>query len=127
MEERRKYERIEISIPIKVKFREGKVCEGKSINISFGGLYAVFDQSISCHGGEKCNISLMLEGEDGIPIDFKGKVNHIEEKRTGFTFLCIQGLDCYEHFKNLMVANSKDPDMLLKELAEQPGLLLEDE
>jgi len=126
MEEKRKNKRIPITLDIQIILSTGEKYKGKTINLSFGGVMARFQENVAIKPESLCKMILLLEaGEEYIELNFKAKAVHIKENILGFSFLYIIDLDGYKHFKNLMVFNSDDPDELLNELEEHPGMLID--
>jgi len=123
MKEKRKHTRIPLEIEANIKYAE-KSLKGKTKNISFGGVYIEL-KDISCFTPEDiCDVTLILKNEMSVNISFKCKIIHIFESGMGMQFKSIEGIDCYEHFKNLMVFNSKEPEKLLEELEKHPGIIM---
>ena len=125
MKEKRKHTRIPLKFNLEVKTADGRTFEGYTKDISFGGTRITLTDKNDLKIDQECTVSLILQTEPGPKIDFNCRVIHIHKSDLGLKFLSIEGLDSYDHFKNLMVFNHKQPDHLLKELEEHPGLIVE--
>ncbi|MBN1798766.1 MAG: PilZ domain-containing protein [Spirochaetales bacterium] len=125
MEDKRKHTRLPLKFNIQVKTADGRIVDGYTKNISFGGTCIVLQGKTDLKSGQEITITLLLQPERGLSINFNCQVIHTSKKNAGLKFLSIEGLESYEHFKNLMVYNHKQPDHLLQELAAHPGLIIE--
>ena len=127
MKEHRKHTRLPLELTAEIKLSNGVVYKGETKNISFGGIFFKTSDSTEIKQGERCNFSIILQEEIGrLAIDFDCEVIHIQSSGIGLRLISINGADAYNHFKNLMVMNSPDPDKLLEELELHPGLVLQD-
>jgi c-di-GMP-binding flagellar brake protein YcgR len=125
MEDKRKHTRLPLKINIKVKTADGRVYDGYTKNISFSGTCIVLPPETDLKTDQEITVALLLQPEEKLTINFNCQVIHTSKKTAGLKFLSIEGLDSYEHFKNLMVYNHTQPDHLLQELAAHPGLIIE--
>ncbi|KPA15331.1 Type IV pilus assembly PilZ domain protein [Candidatus Magnetomorum sp. HK-1] len=124
--EKRKHARLNIQLEAKIEDKNGNFYHGKTHNISFGGLF-IKVSPITLEKGDDCNITLLLnkeEAENVIPLIFKCKIVHVREKGYGVQYICIEGLEAYDHFEKLMILNSEEPDRLMAELDKHPGLIV---
>lgn len=122
MKEQRKHTRLTIKKSCEIRLKSGKRLKGETKNISFGGALAKLSEVESVPKGENCKLFLLLqEGKEGVVIEFSCRIVHLSRKGVGLKFLRIDS-DSYLHFKNLMVFNCDDPDKLLLELDQNPGL-----
>jgi hypothetical protein len=125
--EQRKHTRILLELPAEIKSSNGVVHKGGTVNISFGGVFFEASNLSDITPGEKCDFSIILtEGVERLSIGFDCEVIHLQKSGIGLKFDAINGADAYNHFKNLMVMNSPDPDKLLEELEVYPGLILQE-
>ncbi len=85
------------------------VLNGVTGNISFGGTFIELEGVPRVLKGDY--FSLLLLGR----VEFTCRVIHSNPKGIGFKFDFIL-IKYYEHFKQLMLSNAKDPDRLIKEL-----------
>jgi len=125
--EKRKHIRLNIQLEANIQSENGNTYDGKTKNISFGGLFLLMSPAEDINEGDSCNVTLLLNNEDSghsIPLLFKCNVIHRREKGYGLQFICIDGLEAYSHFEKLMVFNSDDPDRLMAELDKHPGLIV---
>lgn len=127
MKDHRKHTRIPLELTAEIKSSNGVVYKGGTKNISFGGIFFKISDLTELKQGESCNFSIILQEEiSRLAIDFNCEVVHIQSSSLGLRFISINGTDAYNHFKNLMVMNSPEPDKLLEELELHPGLILQD-
>jgi len=130
--EKRKHQRLTIKLKARIDSERGFSIEGKTKNISFGGVFFETDSMISdrLNESEVCTLKLMLNTDDEnnqIPLIFQTRVVHCRKHGYGMQFLYIEGLEAYEHFEKMMVLNSDASESLMAELEKQPGLIVKDE
>ncbi len=119
---KRKNTRYHIELEATLILSDNTSFKGKTKNLSFGGAYIFCVDSISVPENEKCFFELSLEGSPQPSIlKFYCNIVHADEVGVGLKFISIDLFD-YEQFKNLMIFNSTDPDALLAELEQNPGL-----
>jgi len=130
--EKRKHKRLKIKLDAKIESENNIVIEGKTRNMSFGGLF--FELKIltgdRLNKGTICTVTIMLNTDDmknHIPLVFQCKLVHIHKKGYGLRYICIEGLEAYEHFEKMMVLNSDDPEGLMGELETRPGLIVKND
>jgi len=124
MQNKRKNKRLQIHLNAEIKLSDGSIWKGKTENISFGGICISLNETCSIQVGDECDlIVILMEGDDRQVIKFKAKAIHTHEPKIGFQFLHID-IDSYDHFRNLMLSNSKDPDKLQEELEQNPGIFV---
>ena len=122
MENKRKHMRISIEIEAEMKTDDNKVIKGLTKNISFSGVMIQFKETPEVEDGNKYKISLIIQQNSRVEINFKCKFIHKANNSLGFEFICLEGLEGYENFKNLLVYNSPNPQELLEELEKNPGI-----
>lgn len=110
--ERRKNQRLAMSVGSRLKLPDGKILPGKTRNLSFGGTFVEFAEVPIVEVGDY--FSLRIFGR----IDFTVKVIHHNMGGLGFQFDFIL-IKYYEHFKKMMLSNAPDPDRMIKELGRQ--------
>ncbi len=125
MTDKRKHMRLALNLGVTIKLPNGNTITGRTKNISFGGVMILTDDLVSCESGTLCHVSLQINEETELLIEFETRIMHAEEKSVGAQFLKFISMDIasYRHFKNLMVLNSPDPEKLLEELHQNPGLV----
>ncbi|MBF0450951.1 MAG: PilZ domain-containing protein [Candidatus Magnetomorum sp.] len=127
--EKRKHIRLDIILDAKIECNNGNIYDAKTENISFGGLFLILTPTDDLKEGDNCTISLLLnnkESENSIPLTFQCTIVHCRKKGYGIQFICIEGLEAYDHFEKLMVLNSESPERLMAELERHPGLIVKD-
>ncbi len=107
--ERRKHKRLALNLKAKLMHDGGLVLDGVTRNISFGGVFIELDGVPQTFKGDY--FSLVLLGK----VEFTCRVIHSNPDGIGFKFDFIL-IKYYEHFKELMLTNTRDPDRLIKEL-----------
>jgi len=122
--ERRKNERLTIEMRAEIYLPEKgvKIC-GSTKNISFGGAFVLTDpKTSSIKKGEHVVLSIILQKKPAeIALRIWSQVVHVQEHGVGLNFIHID-IEAYKHFKEMMVLNSPEPEALIKELSQSPGL-----
>lgn len=116
--ERRKHLRLALRFPAIFSVL-GMSWSAQTRNISFGGVFLELSPSPQVTPGDACRVQITLA--QGLRIEVSAAVCRIEAEGLSVRFLSTD-LASYEHFKAVMVFNCADPDRLLEELAEHPGL-----
>jgi hypothetical protein len=126
--EKRKHARLSIQLDAKIQTESGNVYDGKTKNISFGGLFLSMSPNEVLEEDDSCTVSLLLNKDDDsgpvIPLTFQCNIIHCRKNGYGLQFVCIEGLEAYDHFEKLMILNSDEPDRLMAELEKHPGLIV---
>jgi c-di-GMP-binding flagellar brake protein YcgR len=126
--EKRKHQRLKIKLAARIECENKYSIEGKTRNISFGGIFFEPDTMTDrIQKDDICFLTLMLNQEDqnnSIPLIFQCKVVHIRKRGYGMQFLSIEGLEAYDHFEKMMVLNSDSSESLMAELEKRPGLIV---
>ncbi len=122
MGDQRKHLRLPIKLDAEMTRPDGSIHPGVTENISFGGVLLAFATAPTAVSGEQCKVSLLLQ-ERTLSLDIQCRVIHCTGNGIGFQFERIS-LEHYEHFKNIMVLHSPDPEQLLDELKRRPGLTI---
>jgi len=130
--EKRKHQRLKIKINARIEISDGQPIDGQTRNISFGGLFfetAETNNTDRLKSGDVCTLTLMLNNDETnqIPLVFQCKIAHSRKRGYGMNFICIEGLEAYDHFEKMMVLNSSDSELLMEELEKNPGLIVKDE
>ena len=123
--DQRKHTRLLIDVSAEIVFDDGVTVEGRTKDMSFGGVFLVSPGEpvpAEREGGE-CRLRLNLgeEDEDPVHIEIQGMVVRCTGRGVGVQFRSTT-IEGYWHFKNLMVYNSPEAEWLLEELEEHPGL-----
>lgn len=122
--ENRKNARLEIEVPASIELADGSQFYGETMNVSFGGAYVEFENHPPLVAGTKVLFSLILQEAPSLRvISFKSKIVHVGNDGIGIRFLAIYA-EHYNDFVFLMVNNSSEPNELLDELDESPGIRL---
>ena len=120
----RKHTRLPIRITATVSLADGNDYTGATRNMSFGGAFINIESfsSVNVEAGSPCELKLSLGSPDEpVIVPIKGKLARSNEEGVAVEFehTTIEG---YWHFKNIMIYNSPEVDMLLDELEKHPGL-----
>ena len=120
----RKHTRLPIRITATVSLPNGTEYTGATKNMSFGGAFVSIDNfgDAVTEAGSACELKLSLGSPDEpVIVPIKGKLARTNEEGLAVEFehTTIEG---YWHFKNIMIYNSPEVDMLLEELEKHPGL-----
>ena len=120
----RKHTRLPIRITATVSLADGNDYTGATRNMSFGGAFINIEEfsSGSVEPGSACELKLSLGSPDEpVIVHIKGKLARSNDEGVAVEFehTTIEG---YWHFKNIMIYNSPEVDMLLDELEKHPGL-----
>ena len=120
----RKHTRLPIRITATVSLADGNDYTGATRNMSFGGAFINIESfsSVDVEAGSPGELKLSLGSPDEpVIVPIKGKLARSNEEGVAVEFehTTIEG---YWHFKNIMIYNSPEVDMLLDELEKHPGL-----
>ena len=122
--ENRKNARLDIHIPASIELPDGRQVYGETVNISFGGTFLKVSDNSGLQTGMKGLFSLILQEEPVLQvISFKSKIVHVDKDGIGIKFQAVFA-EHYNDFVFLMVNNSTEPNELLDELNESPGIKL---
>lgn len=120
--DKRKHQRLEIGLGAIISVGDSVMYNGTTINISFSGAYVECEQDNVPETDTSCLVTLSLqEGAEPMTIKFKARVKHLKGSKIGLEFQAIFAED-YNDFVYLMVNNSPDPDGLLAEISQNPGI-----
>ncbi|MCU0821797.1 MAG: PilZ domain-containing protein [Spirochaetes bacterium] len=124
--EKRKYTRLPIEIKAEVQLEDGKILPGITKNISFSGILAKIEKAEEIREGDLVNLTIfLLDGQKDPAIEFECKVIRRDKADVGFKYIAIIDVESYTHFKNLMVSNSREPELLISELKQTPGIIVD--
>jgi hypothetical protein len=122
--ERRKNTRRTLELDAELTLSDKLVCKGKTRNLSFSGVYFSCANARDIPLGEVGFLTLFIKS-DPAPhtVSCTCRVIRTDDYGAGLVFVDID-LEGYQTFKQLMVYNSDDPDKLLEELKQSPGLVI---
>ncbi|OGQ96570.1 MAG: hypothetical protein A2521_15465 [Deltaproteobacteria bacterium RIFOXYD12_FULL_57_12] len=122
--EHRKHTRLPLAMDVELTLADGSVHKGWTRNISFGGMLVGVAGQLAITAGELLELALIMHSrEPRLAIEFECRVVHQGDAGLGLQFIAMD-IGVYQHFMNLMVLNSPNPDALLEELRKNPGLLV---
>jgi c-di-GMP-binding flagellar brake protein YcgR len=123
--DRRKYTRIALQLKAELKLAGNNIYHGRTKNISFGGVFVFCNNAAGIPVGEEASLTLVLDSRSHrSEIAFRCEIVRTDETGVGVKFISVD-INGYQQFKNLMVFNSSDPDVLLAELDKHPGLVIQ--
>jgi len=123
--ENRKHQRLPIEVRVRLQLTDQTEFLGETINLSFSGAYVKLDSTENLPTDANCTLTLILQdGHEPTLVKFKAKIIHIRSEGVGLQFKAIFAED-YNEFVYLMVNNSPDPDGLLAEVAQHPGIKMQ--
>ena len=101
MSERRNYERHLLRKLALIKFANGDVVEGHTVDMSVGGAFIELDEAIKLHEGDTCTISLVLDDkEEMVTTEIYGSISHQSPQGVGCDFLKINSV-YYQFLSNI--------------------------
>lgn len=93
MSERRNYERHLLRKLALLKFANGDVIEGHTVDMSVGGAFIEIDGEADLHEGDTCTISLVLDDEgEMVTTEIYGSISHQSPQGVGCDFLKINSI-----------------------------------
>ncbi|MBF0187535.1 MAG: chemotaxis protein CheX [Magnetococcales bacterium] len=128
--EKRKRSRIPLELRGEITLPDSSTVKVLSDDISFCGIrfHAYYDEEtdrISKHLHLQIGLRLYItDTEQPVFIDFQGILVRARNNDIGVDLIGIS-LDSYESFKNLMINHADEPDRLLAELGNRPGLAID--
>ncbi len=123
MFEKRLHQRLPLVLQVILKFKNGKILQCQTKNISFGGMRVDPAHDLAFNPGEQIDCILKLpEERRGVVIDFECTECYANATGIGLQFQTMDLIN-YNHFKWLMVANHPEPARLMDELYENPGIM----
>ena len=123
---KRKHTRLSLELRAELKVNDSSF-EGSTSNMSFGGAFITFPTPVedSIPKGTDCELQLHLgAGSKSLKVPIQCKIARCSEDGVGIEF-CSTTIEGYWHFKNLMVYNSPEAEILLAELEVHPGLIIQ--
>lgn len=117
----REFTRVPIKVWVEVRAEDAVIKTHETHDLSMVGI-SLQHQGKTLSVGTLCDISVFLEGvEPAIHVDMKGRVGRVTDKDLCIEFSEVE-LESYEHLQNLVRYNSKDIDIVDKEIEEHAGL-----
>ena len=124
---RRKHTRLDLQVKAIITLENDHCFEGTTKDMSFGGAFVKLDSQSDgdIPVGENCELELQL-GAAGKPLKviIESRVVRAAGGGVGLEFRATT-IEGYWHFKNLMVYNSPEAEILLTELETHPGLVID--
>ena len=123
----RKHTRISLQVKASISTSGDSTFQGTTKNMSFGGAFINIDSISEGQGpiGEDCELELQLGASDKpLKVPIQSRVARTTSEGIGVEF-CATTIEGYWHFKNLMVYNSPEAEVLLAELEVHPGLIIQ--
>ena len=117
----REFTRVPIKVWVEVRTEDTVIKTHETHDLSMVGI-SFQHQGRTLPLGTLCDVSVFLEGVDpAIHVDMKGKVGRVTDRDLCVEFSEVE-LESYEHLQNLVRYNTKDIDMVDKEIDDHVGL-----
>lgn len=124
----RKHSRLPLELPVFIRRTNREEYFGFTRNISFGGASLKFDIGCPSIIGEQVVMGLILEsGEPPVIATFNGEILRLPKPLEVCIVFVSTDLESFDHLRNLILFNADDPDLLIAELTQQPGLSISTE
>lgn len=119
----RKHSRLPLELPAFIRQANHEEFFGTTRNISFGGASLKFDNGCPCALDEYVVMGLILEGGE-LPViaTFNCEVRRLPKPHEICVVFCSTDLESFDHLRNIMLFNAENPDLLIEELTQHPGL-----
>jgi hypothetical protein len=125
MSNKRRHSRLPLQLSAVIHRTDGSTYQGTTENTSFSGLLLKCKNSGLLEKGDPCDVELLLDSNTGLKVRFECIVIRAEKNRIALQFSAHDDKDYFEHYKNLMLLNSPDPEAFLREIDEhelsEPG------
>ena len=125
--EKRHHVRVTLELPAFIETADGRF-NAATRDLSFGGIYITCrEEPTELYMGAELMLGLVLQEEPQLVARILARAVRFDQDGTHLGIglrLVSADLESYEHFKNVIIANSPDPDRVQRELEENPGLLI---
>jgi hypothetical protein len=119
---RRKHTRLPLSFASEFFVGNKKIFSGKTKDISFGGVFMSCRNATNEMIGFDGRLRIILQaGTENEVVELTGRIVRATGEGIGIQFISI-GAEDYQRFRNVMLYNNPNPDILLKELKKHPGI-----
>lgn len=122
--EKRRNARVRLELPAQLQLEGGPMVSCRTLDLSFGGALVRGRFHPLPGRGRRCRLSLALEQPPRpVTIDIQGEIVRVGEGGLGVRFLGITQ-EGYHHLRGVLVFNSDRPAQLLRELEQEPGVMI---
>ena len=119
----RKHSRLPLELPAFIRLTNREEFFGSTRNISFGGASLIFNTGCPGILGEQVVMGLILEsGNSPVIATFNGQILRLPKPLEVCVVFLSTDLESFDHLRNLILLNADDPDLLIEELTQHPGL-----
>ncbi len=116
MSNTRRHSRLPLKLSAVIHLADGSTCSGTTDNVSFSGLLLACKNPVPFKKGDTCTADLTLNSDTELTIRFECIVARSEKNHIALQFASYDDKDYEEHYKNLMLLNSPDPEAFLREI-----------
>jgi hypothetical protein len=121
VKEHRRFSRVSFATKTQLIVQGKALLVKRIINLSVGGCQVEMDEQLT--SGMECEMQIFLNTENTLPdIRVSGKVLRLEGAKTSIQHTSIDPDSLY-HLQNIVRYNSKDPDVIEKEIGLHPGIV----
>jgi len=118
--ERREFTRIPVNVKVDVEAGTAATLTGEARDLSLNGFFLECTEPFAV--GTECDVLLYLgEGPKALQIKAQGKVARKEKNGMGVQLTDI-AVESFEHLRNLIQYNAKDPQQVEKEFDSHLGI-----
>lgn len=118
MSNKRRHSRLPLKLATVIHRTDGSTCMGTTANVSFSGLLLECKNPGQLTKGDTCAAELTLNNTTGLTVRFECIVIRSEKHLIALQFASYDDKDYVEHYKNLMLLNSPDPEAFLREITD---------
>lgn len=106
---KRNFTRVSIELEADVRPRQGDPISARAANLSLKGVFVLTD--LKYDPGTTVELTLYLGGRaEGIAVEIQGKVARATADGMGIQFTRIEGVESFEHLRNLVRYNATTND-----------------
>ncbi len=117
----REFTRVRIDVDVEVASAGRVVISSHTKDLSMVGVYVFTTDALPL--GSQCRITLFLGGrEHGVRVEASGTVARADADGMAVEFAGIEGVDSFNHLRNLVLYNTGDTRRAKRELQEHLGI-----
>lgn len=119
--DQREFTRVSITFEVRILFEGGRAVSGWTRDVSLRGIEV--DVSNTEPTGTRCHVTILLDGPNGSgSVRARGRVVRADGENMGIEFTEIEGLDSWDHLRNLVFYNAPPDGSVEAEFANHLGL-----
>lgn len=115
----REFTRVMADVKVSVEAAEGSIIQAETQNVSMKGILVLTAQRLP--EGASCEVTLHLD-HDAVQIRAHGSVARVYPEGIAIQFDKIDGLESYEHLKNLVRYNATNLEQVEEEIHTHLGI-----